>query len=69
MFYISGGLTLYATSDLQLGHSYMDTLILYDFDINGNIYQPAKNLFFCRVSKIGNVWNEDPLDGDCGTLW
>ena len=32
----------------------MGTLILESFGINGNIYQPAKNLFVCRVSKIGN---------------
>ena len=33
----------------------MDTLILQSFGINRNVYSPAKNLFFCRVSKIGNA--------------
>ena len=29
-------------------------LILQSFGTNGNIYKQAKNLIFCRVSKIGN---------------
>jgi hypothetical protein len=37
-----------------LGESYMDTLILQPFGINGNIYVHQQRFFFCGVSKIGN---------------
>ena len=40
----------------------MGTLILEFFDINGIIYSPAKNLLFCRVSKIGTGNLDDCQD-------
>ena len=39
----------------------MDTLILTSLLVWGYLRSPAKNLFFCRVSKIGTVAMENGL--------